>query len=243
MFQPASNNHAGEYVIPGRILVATADEHVADVRANAFRAAGYDVLATLDAGAALEAAGRFDPDVVVLDAGLPNRSGFDACAALSQSSQAFIVMVGAGVHDSDVTLGLELGADDYLIEPFADGELLARVSSFFRRRLKIAGRRSDARMSIGNTRLDQDSHALVHEGRRVTLTALEFRLMYCLGGAEGRLLARAHILASVWNDTSGVPTRVVDVHVAALRKKLSEVGAPLRISSVRGVGYRLDRRD
>jgi DNA-binding response OmpR family regulator len=242
MFQPASNNRAGEYLIPGRILVAAADEHQAEVRANAFRAAGYDVVATLDAGAALEAAGTFDPDVVVLDAGLPNRSGFDACEALAQSSQAFIVMVGAGVHDSDVTLGLELGADDYLIEPFADSELLARVSSFFRRRLKIAGRRSDACLTIGSTQLDQDSHAMVHDGRRVTLTVLEFRLMCCLGAAEGRLLARAHILASVWNDTSGVPTRVVDVHIAALRKKLIGLGAPLRISSVRGVGYRLDQR-
>jgi DNA-binding response OmpR family regulator len=67
--------------------------------------------------------------------------------------------------------------------------------------------------------------------------------MWCLSDAEGRLLARAHILESVWNDTSGVPTRVVDVHIAALRKKLGEIRAPLRISSVRGVGYRLDRND
>lgn len=243
MFQPASSDGARAFVVPGRILVAASDAHAVDVRSNAFRAAGYEVAATLDAASTLELAASFDPDVVVIDAALPNRSGFEACAALAQSSQAFIVMVGSGVHDNDVTLGLELGADDYLLEPFADCELLARVSSFFRRRLKIAGRRNGAHLAVGPTRLDRDSHAIVHDGRRVSLTALEFRLMWCLSDAEGRLLARAHILESVWNDTSGVPTRVVDVHVAALRKKLGEIRAPLRISSVRGVGYRLDRND
>jgi DNA-binding response OmpR family regulator len=243
MLQPASSDGARDYLVPGRILVAAADEGIADGRTNAFRAAGYEVAATLDAAATLKLASSFDPDVIVLDASLPNRSGFDACAALSQSSQAFIVMVGSGAHDNDVALGLELGADDYVIEPFADRELLARVSSFFRRRLKIAGHRNGARLTIGSTHLERDSHTLSHDGRGVPLTALEFRLMWCLTDAEGRLLARSHILESVWNDTSGVPTRVVDVHVAALRKKLCEIAAPLRISSVRGVGYRLDRND
>ncbi len=243
MFQSAPSDGAREYLVPGRILVAAADARVADMRTNAFRAAGYEVRATSTAAAALELAGSFDPDVVVLDAGLPNRSGFDACESLAKSSQAFIVMVGGGAHDSDVTLGLELGADDYVVEPFADCELLARISSFFRRRLKIAGRRTGPGLAIGSTRLDRDLHTLSHDGSYTSLTALEFRLMWCLGEAEGRLLGRAQLLESVWNDTSGVQTRVVDVHVAALRKKFAEIGAPLRITSVRGVGYRLDRRD
>jgi two-component system OmpR family response regulator len=90
--------------------------------------------------------------------------------------------------------------------------------------------------------LERDFHTLVNNGTRIGLTALEFRLMWFLGEAEGRLLTRAQILECVWKDTSGVPTRVVDVHVAALRKKLANVRAPLEIASVRGIGYRLDKK-
>ena len=88
--------------------------------------------------------------------------------------------------------------------------------------------------------LVRDLHVLERAGRSLGLTALEFRLLWFLGEADGRLLTRAQILERVWNDVSGVPTRVVDVHVAALRKKLNEVEAELQIASVRGIGYRLD---
>lgn len=96
-------------------------------------------------------------------------------------------------------------------------------------------------MTIGNVTLVRDLHVLQNGERTVPLTALEFRLLWYLGEGEGRLLTRAQILEHVWNDVSGVPTRVVDVHVAALRKKVAEVGANLAIASVRGIGYRLDR--
>ena len=97
-------------------------------------------------------------------------------------------------------------------------------------------------MQIGGAQLDRDFHIVSNNGNSIALTALEFRLLWFLAEAEGRLLTRAQILEHVWNDTSGVPTRVVDVHVAALRKKLVEVHAPLEISSVRGIGYRLDKK-
>jgi DNA-binding response OmpR family regulator len=95
-------------------------------------------------------------------------------------------------------------------------------------------------LQVGDAALVRDLHTLEKEGRSVSLTALEFRLLWFLTEADGRLLTRAQILERVWNDVSGVPTRVVDVHVAALRKKLAGVGASLQISSVRGIGYRLD---
>jgi len=96
-------------------------------------------------------------------------------------------------------------------------------------------------MTVGNVTLVRDLHVLQNGERNVPLTALEFRLLWYLGEGEGRLLTRAQILEHVWNDVSGVPTRVVDVHVAALRKKLAEVSANLAIASVRGIGYRLDK--
>jgi DNA-binding response OmpR family regulator len=152
-------------------------------------------------------------------------------------------MVSGHSREQDILLGLGLGADDYITKPFSGNELVARVASFLRRREKFAQKKEGANiLNLGSAQLDRDFHTLSNNGEDVSLTALEFRLLWFLGEAEGRLLTRAQILEHVWNDTSGVPTRVVDVHVAALRKKLIEVNAPLEISSVRGIGYRLDKR-
>ena len=147
----------------------------------------------------------------------------------------------SGHSSEDVKLtGLGLGADDFISKPFSGNELIARIASFLRRRERSRFRDHVGRLQLGDTALVRDLHALEKGSRSIALTALEFRLLWFLGEADGSLLTRAQILQCVWNDVSGVPTRVVDVHVAALRKKLSELGAALRIASVRGIGYRLD---
>lgn len=227
----------------GRILVVEDDDDVADLECNALRAAGYDVTVTPSGMQGLELAESLRPDVVVLGVGLPDISGFDVCAALAGSNPAFILIVSGHSREQDILLGLGLGADDYLVKPVSANELVARVASFLRRREKMAARMLDGNtLDLGPSRLERDFQTLASNGSRVTLTALEFRLMWYLGEAKGRLRTRSQILESVWDDTSGVPTRVVDVHVAALRKKLAKIHAPLLISSVRGIGYRLDRR-
>jgi DNA-binding response OmpR family regulator len=206
-------------------------------------AAGYDVRGTRRGAEGLHLAEAYKPDVVILDVGLPDLSGFDVCAALAKATSAFILLVSPRSRQHDVLRGLELGADDCMTRPFSGNELVARVASFLRRRKKIAARAADRNLlDLGSSYLDRDFHTLANNGSRIILTALEFRLMWFLGEADGRLLTRAQILESVWNDTSGVPTRVVDVHIAALRKKLARIRAPLEIASVRGIGYRLDKK-
>jgi len=150
--------------------------------------------------------------------------------------------VSAHSSENDVLKGLGLGADDYIRKPFSGNELVARVQSFLRRRERSRKTDQEGRLQVGGATLVRDFHTLENAGKSVTLTALEFRLLWYLAENVGKLLTRAQILERVWNDVSGVPTRVVDVHVAALRKKLNEVGASLAISSVRGIGYRLDER-
>ena len=227
----------------GRILVIENDEEISNLEKTVLEAAGYEVRVTRSGAHGLELAESYKPDVVVLDVGLPDLSGFDVCASLANSNPAFILMVSGHSREQDILLGLGLGADDYMVKPFSGNELVARVASFLRRREKIAARASDGNvLEIGSSRLERDFHTLANNGSRIVLTALEFRLMWFLGEAKGRLLTRAQILECVWNDTSGVPTRVVDVHVAALRKKLVRIRAPLEISSVRGIGYRLDKK-
>jgi DNA-binding response OmpR family regulator len=226
-----------------RILVIEDDDDVARLEQTVLERAGYEVRATGSGAEGLELADLYKPDVIILDVGLPDISGLDVCTSLSNSNNAFVLMVSGHSREQDILLGLGLGADDYITKPFSGNELVARVASFLRRREKFTTRRDTGNsLQLGTALLDRDFHTLSNNSTSVILTALEFRLLWFLGEAEGRLLTRAQILEHVWNDTSGVPTRVVDVHVAALRKKLTEVDAPLEIASVRGIGYRLDKR-
>lgn len=226
-----------------RILVIEDDEDVARLEQTVLERAGYELRVTGTGAEGLELAESYKPDVIVLDVGLPDISGLDVCTSLSNSNNAFILMVSGHSREQDILLGLGLGADDYITKPFSGNELVARVASFLRRREKSVTKPTPGNMlTLGTAQLDRDFHTLSNDGTGITLTALEFRLLWFLGEAEGRLLTRAQILEHVWNDTSGVPTRVVDVHVAALRKKLAEVDAPLEIASVRGIGYRLDKK-
>ena len=179
---------------------------------------------------------------MLLDVELPDISGLDVCTSLANSSDAFILMVSAHSSENDVLRGLGLGADDYIRKPFSGNELVARVQSFLRRRERSRKTEQEGRLGVGGATLVRDFHTLENGGKSVTLPALEFRLLWYLAENVGKLLTRAQILERVWNDVSGVTTRVVDVHVAALRKKLNEVVATLAISSVRGIGYRLDER-
>jgi len=220
-----------------RVLVVEDDEDVARLERAVLERAGYDVKVTGSGAEGLELADSYKPDVVLLDVGLPDISGLDVCTSLSNSNNAFILMVSGHSREQDVLLGLGLGADDYITKPFSGNELVARIASFLRRRERHGQKKeTSALLQVGSAHLNRDFHTLVNGASTTSLTALEFRLLWFLGEAEGRLLTRAQILEQVWNDTSGVPTRVVDVHVAALRKKLVEAAAPIEIASVRGIG-------
>lgn len=224
-----------------RVMVVEDDPDIAAYEREVLQRAEFIVQIAPSGTQALEMAAQWSPEVILLDVGLPDISGLDVLTSLSNTSDAFILMVSAAAGEDDILKGLGLGADDYITKPFSPGQLVARIQSFLRRRDRHAQEETEGRLTIGNTTLVRDLHVLQNGERTVPLTALEFRLLWYLGEGEGRLLTRAQILEHVWNDVSGVPTRVVDVHVAALRKKLSEIGANLAIASVRGIGYRLDK--
>jgi DNA-binding response OmpR family regulator len=225
-----------------RILIIEDDPEVAQFERAILERNGYEVRIAATGSAGLETESVFKPAVVLLDVELPDLSGLDVCTSLANTSEAFILMVSAHSSENDVLRGLGLGADDYIRKPFSGNELVARVQSFLRRRERSRKIEQEGRLAIGGATMVRDFHTLENDGKSVTLTALEFRLLWFLAENVGKLLTRAQILERVWNDVSGVPTRVVDVHVAALRKKLTEVTALLAISSVRGIGYRLDER-
>ncbi len=224
-----------------RVLIIEDDPGIAAMEQAFLNRAGFETKHCATGVAGLEAEAAFKPAVVLLDVELPDISGLDVCTSLANTSDAFILMVSAHSTEKDKLTGLGLGADDYITKPFSGNELVARVQSFLRRKERSRQRDSDGKLFVGDATLVRDFHTIdTADGKSVVLTALEFRLLWFLAEAEGKLLTRAQILEHVWNDVSGVPTRVVDVHIAALRKKLQEVNATLQISSVRGIGYRLD---
>jgi len=226
--------------INARVLIIEDDPDISSFEQTMLTRAGYQTRIAGTGKDGLALVGSYKPDVVLLDIGLPDMSGLDVLTTIAETADAYVLMV-SGHSGEDVKLtGLGLGAGDFISKPFSGNELLARIGSFLRRRERSRARDNDGRLVVGDAALIRDLHALEKDGKSVSLTALEFRLLWFLGEADGRLLTRAQILERVWNDVSGVPTRVVDVHVAALRKKLGEVGAALQISSVRGIGYRLD---
>ena len=223
-----------------RVLIIEDDPDVGSLEETLLRQAEYDTRWVLTGEAGLATAAAFHPDVVVLDVGLPDRSGLEICAKLAESLDAFILMVSGHTREEDKLKGLGLGADDYITKPFSASEFVARVAAFLRRRDRNRAQSAASALACGDAILERNRQVLGRDGATAFLTALEFKLLWFLAESEGRLLTRAQILEHVWNDVSGVPTRVVDVHVAALRKKIAEVGAALQINSVRGIGYRLD---
>jgi two-component system OmpR family response regulator len=225
---------------PARVLIIEDDPDIAAVEQQFLTRAGYETKWASTGRAGLADVAKFAPDVVLLDIGLPDMSGLDACTTIAETADAYILFVSGNSSEEVRLTGFGLGADDFITKPFSGNELVARVASFLRRRERSRLREKDGRLVLGDAALVRDLHMLERNGRAVALTALEFRLLWFLGEADGRLLTRAQILERVWNDVSGIPTRVVDVHVAALRKKVGEIGAALVISSVRGIGYRLD---
>ncbi|HVA33623.1 MAG TPA: response regulator transcription factor, partial [Candidatus Baltobacteraceae bacterium] len=151
-----------------RILVVEDDEDVARLEQTVLERAGYEVRVTGSGAEGLELAEGYKPDVVVLDVGLPDISGLDVCTSLSNSNNAFILMVSGHSREQDILLGLGLGADDYITKPFSGNELVARVASFLRRREKSVTRPQPGNLlGLGTAQLDRDFHTLTNNGTNV----------------------------------------------------------------------------
>jgi two-component system phosphate regulon response regulator PhoB len=178
------------------------------------------------------------PDLVVLDLMLPDTDGFTICRGM-RADRALasipVIILTARAEEADRILGLELGADDYVVKPFSPKELAARVKAVLRRSSPEAGR---SRLEIADGLLiDVDTHEVFVRGRKLELTQAEFRLLHLLASRGGWVFSREKILDHLWGDEKNVTDRSVDVHVKHLRDKLGPAGG--MIVNVRGVGYKL----
>ena len=189
---------------------------------------------------ALEAAGRLRPDLILLDLMLPDGSGFDVCREVRRGSDVPIIMLTARGEEADRVVGLELGADDYVVKPFSAREVVARVRAVLRRTSAVgsAGERGDAPLEIGDVRLDPAARSVTLEGHPLELTRKEFDLLRLLMSEAGSVVTRERLIDEVWDVNWFGSTKTLDVHVSGLRRKLGDdSAAPRYLHTVRGVGF------
>ncbi len=218
----------------GTVVVVEDDPHIADLVDLYLRREGFRVLLAADGEKGLELFKREDPWIVVLDVGLPgHRDGFDVCREIRSRSTVPVLFLTARDDEVDRILGLELGADDYLVKPFSPRELVARVRAILRRTRE--GPAPQEVVTVGDVEVDLRRREARQGGQAVALTTREFDLLAFLANNLGLALSRQQLLDGVWGTDWYGDERTVDVHVAQLRKKL---GAELPLATVWGVGYR-----
>ena len=219
------------------VLVVEDEMDIARLVRDYLQHAGFDVIVVGDGGSALASARAARPDLMVLDLGLPDGDGLDVAREIRRWSSLPIVMLTARSEESDRIVGLELGADDYLVKPFSPKELVARVRAVLRRtRLATHGAEM---IRIGDVEIDTARMLATVAGRRVDLTPTEFNLLATLAAQPGRVFTRGQLLEAVHGVAIESYERAIDAHVKNIRRKLEpKPGSPRYVLTVHGVGYR-----
>jgi len=220
----------------GSVLVVDDDASLAEMLSIVLRQEGFDSRIVGRGDIALEAFRVFKPDLVLLDLMLPGKDGIDVCKEIRAESGVPIVMLTAKGDTIDVVVGLESGADDYIVKPFKPKELIARV----RARVRRNDASPDEGLVIGDITIDVAGHSVVREdGVPINLTPLEFDLLVCLARKPWQVFTREVLLEQVWGYRHSADTRLVNVHVQRLRSKVEhDPENPEIVVTVRGVGYK-----
>jgi two-component system, OmpR family, response regulator RegX3 len=228
----------------GRTILLVEDESsITEPLGEALRREGFDMHVAGTAAGALESAGRMKPDLILLDVGLPDGSGFDVCREIRRDSQVPIIMLTARGEEADRIVGLELGADDYVVKPFSAREVVARVRAVLRRTSTTPSPAADGALEVGDVSLDPATRKVTRAGELVELTRKEFDLLQLLMAKAGQVITRERLIDEVWDMNWFGSTKTLDVHVSGLRKKLGDdTASPRYIHTVRGVGFRFAGR-
>ena len=218
-----------------RVLVADDDPALAEMLGIVLRGEGFDPAFVADGAKAVQAYRDLKPDILLLDLMLPGMSGIDVCRAVRLESGTPIIMLTAKSDTVDVVLGLESGADDYVVKPFKPKELVARI----RARLRRAEEPPAEQLAIGDVSIDVPGHQVIRDGEQVSLTPLEFDLLVALARKPRQVFTREVLLEQVWGYRHAADTRLVNVHVQRLRSKIErDPEHPEVVLTVRGVGYK-----
>ena len=215
-----------------KILVVDDDTNICELLRLYLTKEGYQVTVANDGEEGLEKFNAVKPDMVLLDVMMPRMDGLEVCRRIRKAGNTPVMMLTAKGETFDKVLGLELGADDYMVKPFDAKEVVARIKAVLRRCAPVK-----SRFVMGDVALDNEAHTVTVKGKAVELTFKEFELLRCLMENPGKVFTRDMLLERIWGYDFGGETRTVDVHVRTLRQKLGETGR--LVETVRGVGYRM----
>lgn len=218
------------------VMVVDDDQDLAEMLGIVLTGAGIDVDLVSRGDEVLEVFRNNPPDLVLLDVMLPGLDGIEVCKLIRAESMVPIIMLSAKGDTHDVVLGLEAGADDYMVKPFRHAsELVARI----RTRLRRTNADVSGLLTIGNLSIDVTAHEIIRGGKKIALTRLEFDLLVALAKEPGRVFSRDALLSEVWGYRHSTDTRLVNVHVQRLRSKVEQDPEnPTIVLTVRGVGYK-----
>ncbi len=219
----------------GRVLIVDDDTALAEMLGIVLRSEGFEPLIVTRGDEVMGVFREAKPDLVLLDLMLPGKDGIDVCKEIRGESGVPIVMLTAKTDTVDVVVGLESGADDYVVKPFKPKELVARV----RARLRRTDEPKAETIEIGDLKIDVAGHSVRRNGSPIALTPLEFDLLTCLARKPWQVFTREELLEKVWGYRHAADTRLVNVHVQRLRSKIEkDPERPELVVTVRGVGYK-----
>ncbi|MCH3965613.1 MAG: response regulator transcription factor [Clostridium sp.] len=221
----------------GKILIVDDDENICEVIKMYVESSGYDVRIANDGKAAEEVFLEYKPDLVLLDIMLPNIDGIDVLKWIRKDFETPVIMLTAKGETFDKVLGLELGADDYIVKPFEAKEMLARIKAVLRR-YNVDNENKEV-LKFEDLTIDINSYTVVYKDNEVKMPPKEFELLYYLSSNKNRVFTREQLLCEVWGYDYPGDSRTVDVHIKRLREKL-QGGPNWQIETVWGVGYKFE---
>lgn len=227
------------------VFVVEDEESFVEALVIGLRREGFNVEIARDGAEALATFDAVKPDIVLLDVMLPKVSGTDVCRELRKKSRVPIIMVSAKGAEIDTVVGLEVGADDYIVKPYRLRELIARIRAALRRSTQSLSDEQDfgsGTVHVGDVTIDPDQHVVTVRGNVVKMPLKEFELLYALMANAGRVLTRETLINCVWGSDYYGDTKTLDVHIKRLRAKVeADQLNPTRVVTIRGLGYKYEK--
>jgi len=227
-----------------KVLLIDDEQSVCDVVSDYFDKAGYEVVIARSGAEGIEKSQSARPDIIILDLMLPDMDGLDICRDLRKTSSVPIIMLSARTEEVDRVLGLEMGADDYVVKPFSPRELLARVKAVLRRSAYVPNPERQQSVSLPGVVISRASREVVIGDNKIDLTPKEFDLLWYMAANHNHVFTREQLLEHVWayQEFYG-DERTVDQHIKRLRRKIEFPGSPCRITTIWGVGYKFEANE
>lgn len=225
-----------------KILIVDDEKHIAELIALYLTKEGFETREVYDGRKAMDEFYSFKPELVLLDLMLPGVDGYQICTTIRKNSDVPIIMLTARSDTFDKVLGLEMGADDYIVKPFEPKEMVARVKAVLRRYEKSETKEDDKTVSFDNLKISLNDYTVIYHGESLSFPPKELELLYFLAENKNQVFTREQLLDKIWGYEYVGDSRTVDVHIKRIREKLNKGDESWSIKTVHGVGYKFETR-